>query len=58
MNKNFRELKKMLENEGFVLAKDGNHVIFEKEGKTVCVTKNVRNPSMLFKRALGQFRKA
>jgi len=54
MNKNFRELRKMLEKEGFVLIKDGEHCIFKRNDKTVCVTKNVRNPKILFHKALGQ----
>jgi predicted RNA binding protein YcfA (HicA-like mRNA interferase family) len=56
VNKQYRELRNLLENAGFVLVKDGNHVIFEKEGKTICVTKNVRDPKRLFKKALGQWK--
>lgn len=54
MNKNFRELRKMLEKEGFILIKDGNHCIFERNSKTICVTKNVRDPKRLFHKALNQ----
>lgn len=54
--KQYRELKKLLENEGFVLVKDGNHCLYEKGGKTICVTKNVRDAKTLFRKALGQWR--
>jgi predicted RNA binding protein YcfA (HicA-like mRNA interferase family) len=54
MQKEFRELKSMLEKSGFILIKDGNHCLFSKNGKTVTVTKNVRDPKRLFKKILGQ----
>lgn len=54
MNKNFRELRKNLESVGFKLIKDGEHCLFKRDGKIICVTKNVRDPKRLFRKALGQ----
>lgn len=56
MKSGFRIVKKALEKQGFVIVKDGNHVIFSKQGHTVCVTKNVRNPQGLIKKALKQWK--
>jgi len=55
MNKNFRIISKKLKNAGFVPRGNGNHVIFEKDGITICVTKNIRDPNKLYKKALGQW---
>ena len=56
MNKNFRVIVKLLKKEGFTQRTDGNHCIFEKEGATICITKNIRDPQKLFKKAMGQWR--
>ena len=53
--KNYRILQKMLEQHGFVLVKDGNHPIFSKNGKTVLVTKNIRDPKTIFKRTVKYY---
>jgi trimethylamine:corrinoid methyltransferase-like protein len=53
--KNYRILKVMLENVGFELYKDGNHTIFRKDGVTVLVTKNIRNPEMVFKKTIKYY---
>lgn len=53
--KGFRQIDKKLRDAGFVLVKDGNHVIYSKEGKTICVTRNVKNADKLFKKALTQW---
>jgi hypothetical protein len=57
MKKEFRELKKMLENEGFIMIKEGEHCIFNRNGKNVTITKNVRDPKRLFRKAMGQAEK-
>lgn len=53
--KNFRIISKKLKDAGFSQRGDGNHVLFEKNGVTICVTKNVRDPNKLFKKAIGQW---
>ena len=53
--KEFRVLNKKLKKAGFVLVKEGNHLIYEKDGKTICVTKNVRDANTLFNKAIGQW---
>jgi predicted RNA binding protein YcfA (HicA-like mRNA interferase family) len=53
--KNYRILKSMLEKNGFELQKDGSHPIFKKNGVTVLVTKNIRNPEMVFKKTVKYY---
>jgi len=53
--KNYRILKAMLEKVGFELYKDGNHPIYRKDGVTVLVTKNIRNPEMVFKKTIKYY---
>ena len=45
----------MLEKVGFELYKDGNHPIYRKDGVTVLVTKNIRNPEMVFKKTIKYY---
>jgi predicted RNA binding protein YcfA (HicA-like mRNA interferase family) len=53
--KNYRILKAMLENAGFELYKDGNHPIYRKDSVTVLVTKNIRNPEIVFKKTIKYY---
>ena len=54
--KEFKKLHKLLKKAGFSLVKDGNHAIYEKDGKTICVTKNIKNANTIFNKAMGQWR--
>lgn len=56
--KEYNELKKKLEKNGFILRKDGNHPIFVKNGVDVTVTKNIRHPETIFKKTVKYYEKS
>lgn len=54
-----RILRKMLEDDGFTWVREsGPHDVFEKDKLTFSITKNVRNPRILFKKTQGNYNKA
>lgn len=50
----FRKLSKMLRKKGFILIRDKNHAIFERNGKQVSVSKNIRDPKTIYAKCVKE----